>query len=444
MKRVIEKGQVFGRLTAVEPVEGTKPQKWVCQCSCGGTKAISKYDLLNGKSTSCGCLHKEQLGERSKARMKHKIPEVGDVYGRLTITEVKDEKNFVARCSCGTIKSFTYNALVLSEVRSCGCLQSERTAQANRKRKQISTAVGDVFGRLTVTSVDDEGNCECSCSCGGITSTQERNLHHYGKRSCGCLDKEHLAEMQQKKKIYDDPKEGDRFGRLAVVDTDGENAVCDCDCGGYAFVPVSRLKYGQVQSCGCLAREVLVERNKAGTKYYEPKPGDTFNRLTVVEVDNDYALYKCSCGQEHVANWKLVSRGEIQSCGCLARERTAEANRTHGLSHTAEYRKMYKDNYIQRDVQRYKALRRAMSSNRRGRKLKATPEWGEELTKVRAKELAAEAQRLKQETGEDYHIDHIVPLRGKTVSGLHVWYNLQLLPAAENLSKNNKVWPDQW
>jgi hypothetical protein len=45
---------------------------------------------------------------------------------------------------------------------------------------------------------------------------------------------------------------------------------------------------------------------------------------------------------------------------------------------------------------------------------------------------------LVEQTGQDWHVDHHVPLQGRRVSGLHVHFNLRVVPAVFNLSKNNK------
>ncbi|MEQ6358083.1 hypothetical protein ABNX05_26230, partial [Lysinibacillus sp. M3] len=49
-----------------------------------------------------------------------------------------------------------------------------------------------------------------------------------------------------------------------------------------------------------------------------------------------------------------------------------------------------------------------------------------------------EAKRLFKDTGVAHHVDHIVPLQGKYVSGLHVPWNLQILTALEISKKSNK------
>lgn len=64
-----------------------------------------------------------------------------------------------------------------------------------------------------------------------------------------------------------------------------------------------------------------------------------------------------------------------------------------------------------------------------------TPPWS---NRAKIKKIYAECKRISIETGNVHHVDHIVPLQGKLVCGLHVHYNLQILTAFDNLSKSNK------
>jgi 5-methylcytosine-specific restriction endonuclease McrA len=83
----------------------------------------------------------------------------------------------------------------------------------------------------------------------------------------------------------------------------------------------------------------------------------------------------------------------------------------------------------------------ATNAKRRAAKLNATPYW---LTKEQLLEIQSyydTAKELQWLSEEPLEVDHIVPLQGENVSGLHVPWNLQILPESLNCSKGNKYGP---
>lgn len=81
----------------------------------------------------------------------------------------------------------------------------------------------------------------------------------------------------------------------------------------------------------------------------------------------------------------------------------------------------------------------ALAAERRAAKRNATPPWFTQRDRDDIAAMFELARVLTKASGVQYHVDHIVPLRGRGVCGLHVAWNMQCLPAVENLRKNNRL-----
>lgn len=81
----------------------------------------------------------------------------------------------------------------------------------------------------------------------------------------------------------------------------------------------------------------------------------------------------------------------------------------------------------------------ARESKRRASKLQRTPLWLTEDDHWMIEQTYELAALRTKMLGFSWHVDHIIPMQGKTVSGLHVPWNLQVIPAVENNRKYNKL-----
>ena len=162
-----------------------------------------------------------------------------------------------------------------------------------------------------------------------------------------------------------------------------------------------------------LGEIVLMFDRKAHDKvYYEA------NKEKIKEYSKAYR----QANKEKVKAWEEANREKRKAY----RKARYEANKERIL---AQNKAWYQAN---------KEKRYAISAKKRASKLKRTPSWltNEDLKEI--KDIYRMAIRRQEVEGIAYHVDHIIPLQGKNISGLHVPNNLQILKARDNISKGNR------
>ena len=182
------------------------------------------------------------------------------------------------------------------------------------------------------------------------------------------------------------------------------------------------------------------EAKAAGAKYYftgEPcKHGHVAPRKTkgacleCLKLEWEQGKEKRA---EYFANYNRSEAG--QKAKQTYYERNKDAVIARAQARPDEEKRKYQQRYQKANPDLYKAN----TSFRRRRFRDATPKWLSPEQKLEIKLKYRLAIELSRRTKIRHAVDHVVPLQGETVCGLHVPWNLEVITQDDNLRKSNKV-----
>jgi hypothetical protein len=182
--------------------------------------------------------------------------------------------------------------------------QLKEMGELGSRRFQVGRLIdltGKRFGKLVVlyrVEVKGVGGSHkikwmCRCDCGTENTRDGSSLRRGASRSCGaCVKNQDIT--------------GRTFHRWRVVNrtTDMGNWNCVCECGTEKVVNIYELLRGNSKSCGCLAREIVIERNKSLAKY-----GAEHQRLLHI-----WDTMKARCYRPNSKDFKNYGARGIQIC----------------------------------------------------------------------------------------------------------------------------------
>ncbi|UUV26102.1 MULTISPECIES: hypothetical protein [Lysinibacillus] len=137
---------------------------------------------------------------------------------------------------------------------------------------------------------------------------------------------------------------GEVVGKLTIVEFQGRNKhskkqwLCRCECGNIVIRAEGNLKNTKVPHCGCSPGW------KGTNKRFKDLTGERCGRLTVKyhygknKYSHNLWYCQCDCGNYSVVTTAALSKGDTNSCGCLAIELTTKRTITHGMTNTRLYK----------------------------------------------------------------------------------------------------------
>ena len=177
------------------------------------------------------------------------------------------------------------------------------------------------------------------------------------------------------------------------------------------------------KSCASCKIEMLTEGNfvKLKTRYHSWC--NDCRKLKKKEWDSKNVEYVRAKAMEwHYGNYDKCKERKVKTA-------------TEWIKNNPEKYKMY----AQKCYENNKHKRFAECAKYRAKKRNAAPKWLDKNMQDQIANLFKIAKEMSSKTGIKYEVDHIIPLQGVNVSGLHVPWNLQVITRFENRSKHNRI-----
>tara|TARA_S200002703_G_C3748854_1_gene230378 strand:+ start:94 stop:717 length:624 start_codon:yes stop_codon:yes gene_type:complete len=193
---------------------------------------------------------------------------------------------------------------------------------------------------------------------------------------------------------------------------------------------IARRSDSKTCSSYCQKRKKFLDRKEYYKEYQKNYRKEKFEERREFNLKRGKIYYQKN--KEAIAKKRKLYNEQNKEKVKARRKKYKEKNRDKILAQAKEYREKNKDRINKYISEWQKANRdkcRAKDAKRRARELQAIPKFAN-LNKIK---------EIYKNCPIGYEVDHIIPLQGKIVSGLHIETNLQYLPIKENRSKGNKL-----
>jgi len=199
VKQELHVGDKIERWTLLEAPKaaGDADRKWLCRCECGTERYVMERSLRYRTSKSCGCLRREQSGNRKVITQIE-----GKTYGELTVLHKSENphKNggiwWTCRCACGELYDVPGSLLVTGRKTHC-------SSKIHTRKTTSVDITGKRFHRLVALYPLEERDkrnyviWRCRCDCGKEIDIAYNTLVYCKVKSCGCQKKEHAQSLSE-------------------------------------------------------------------------------------------------------------------------------------------------------------------------------------------------------------------------------------------------------